>query len=938
MSSNFLMHYGVPRRSGRYPYGSGDNPYQHPYQPRDKRVEKILEGDLKTFYTEYKNLKSQGYSEQDICNEWDVPSTWLRNKVSAAKENEMTERNAQIVDLKNHGWSNVEIGKKLGINESVVRSAIKQNEEGKVGEAKRTAEYLKDEVDKLGPIDVGVGTERYLNVSRSKMDTAITMLVDEGYEKHNIKVEQATNPGKFTTVEVLCPPGTKWGEVYYDLSKIHTITGTSDDNGQTFRDVLYPESLDSNRVMIRYAEDGGKERDGLIELRRGVDDISLGNSKYAQCRILVDGTHYIKGMAVYSDDMPEGTDIIFNTNKSKNVDKMDVLKPIKDDPDNPFGAMIKANGQTPYIGPDGKEHISVVNKVREESDWEDYSKNLSSQFLSKQPLPLIKSQLNLARLEKEDEFNDIQSVEVPAIRQNLLYSFADSCDRAAVDLKAASFPRQSTKVLIPIDTLKDSECYCPSLKNGEEVALVRYPHGGTFEIPILKVNNKNKQGKDILGNDTVDAIGINTVVAQKLSGADFDGDTVIAIPLSDKVRIKSSTLKEIEGFDPSERYPYREGCKLILTDKQKQSEMGKVSNLITDMTLKGAEPDEIARAVKHSMVVIDAQKHKLDYIRSEEENGIRALKAKYQGGANRGASTLISQASATERVPERKYSKIDPKTGKKVWVESGRTYIKDKFDKEGNVISSEEKLYLTKIPRMEKYDDAYKLSSGTRQEALYADYANAMKELANKARKEAIDIHPEKPTQAKKQLYSNEIKSLEYKLDKALKNAPKERAAQLYSASVIQKKSKKHKQEVTDIISSMKAQGKSQEDISKAIKDKDWGKDAKTKDAQRALSTGRIIFGAQMSGEKGSSIKISDREWKAIEDGAISSNMLKKIISNTDKEDLKKRAMPREDHIISSAKQQRIKAMLKSGFTLDEIADQTGVSVSTVSIISKESR
>ena len=24
-----LMHYGMPRRSGRYPWGSGENPYQH---------------------------------------------------------------------------------------------------------------------------------------------------------------------------------------------------------------------------------------------------------------------------------------------------------------------------------------------------------------------------------------------------------------------------------------------------------------------------------------------------------------------------------------------------------------------------------------------------------------------------------------------------------------------------------------------------------------------------------------------------------------------------------------------------------------------------------------------------------------------------------------------------------------------------------------------
>lgn len=927
-----LMHYGTPRHSGRYPYGSGDNPYQHPYQHRAD----AFNGDLKTLYTEYKRLKSEGKTEQEICKEWNVPSTYLRTRISAAKEAEMSERNAHIVDLKQHGYSNVEIGKQLGINESVVRSAIKQYESGRIGEAQRTADYIQSKVDELGPIDVGIGTERPLGITRTKMDTAIEMLVDKGYEKHNIKVEQATNPGKFTTVEVLAPPGTKWAELYYNLNKINSLESHSDDGGETFRDTLYPESINSNRVGIRYAEDGGKERDGLIELRRGVDDVSLGNSKYAQCRILVDGTHYIKGMAVYSDDLPDGIDILFNTNKSKDVDKMKVLKPIKDDPENPFGALIKANGQTVYTGDDGKEHISVVNKVREESDWEDYSKNLSSQFLSKQPLQLIRSQLNLARLEKEDELNDILTLtNNPTVKQSLLYSFADDCDSAAVKLKAAALPRQSTKVLIPLDTLKDEECYCPSLKNGEQVALIRYPHGGTFEIPIVKVNNRNKQGIDILGNDSLDAIGINTKVAQKLSGADFDGDTVVAIPVNDKVRIKTSVLKGIEGFDPSAEYPKRPGCKLILTDKQKQSEMGKVTNLITDMQLRGADPDEIVRAVKHSMVVIDAQKHELDYIRSEEENGIKALKAKYQGGANRGASTLISRASSDIRVPERKYAKIDPETGEKIWVESGRTYIKDKKNKKGEIIGQEEKLYLTKVSKMSNVKDAYELSSGTPQEALYADYANSMKALANEARKKAIDIHPMETTKEAKQLYSKERASLEYKLDQALRNAPKERAAQLYSASIIQDKKKKHKEEVNNIIFDMKSKGASDEEIAEAVKKKDWSKDARTKDAQRALTSGRIRYGAKMSGEKGSSIKITDKEWEAIQNGAISSNQLKKIIDHTDTDLIKQYAMPRKENYISDVKKQRIKAMLNRGFTLEEVAEANGVSTSTVSNISK---
>lgn len=107
-----------------------------------------------------------------------------------------------------------------------------------------------------------------------------------------------------------------------------------------------PESMDSGRLQIRYAEDGGVNKDGVIELRRGVSDLSLGESIYAQVRILVDGNRYIKGMAVYGDDadFPPGVDVIFNTNKKSGVPKMDVLKPISDDPDNPFGSLIKEHG------------------------------------------------------------------------------------------------------------------------------------------------------------------------------------------------------------------------------------------------------------------------------------------------------------------------------------------------------------------------------------------------------------------------------------------------------------------------------------------------------------------------------------------------------------------------------------------------------------------
>ena len=923
MIESELYHYGTPRHSGRFPYGSGENPFQHPYQ----HVDNFPKGDLKTVYAEYKRLKSEGKTEQEICKEWGVSSTYLRTKVSAAKESEMLERNDKIIKLKEHGYSNSEIGRQLGINESLVRSAIAQHEEGKVGAAKATADFLEQKVNELGPIDIGAGVEKYpdIGVKRTKFDTAVQMLVDKGYEKHNIKVEQATNKGKFTTVEVLAPPGTEWKDLYFNLDSIHTLNSYSEDNGETFKDVIYPRPIDISRVKVRSAEEGGKDRDGLIEVRRGVDDVSLGTSKYAQARILVGENLYLKGMAVYGDDkdFPPGVDIIFNSNKSKDLPITDHLKPTKDDKDNPFGALIKANGQTHYIDENGKDQISVVNKVREEGDWDEYSKNLSSQFLSKQSLPLIKSQLNLAKLEKEDEYNDIIKIKNDTIRQSLLISFADDCDGAAETLKAAALPRQATKVLIPLETLKDNECYAPSYRDGEQLCLVRYPHEGVFQIPIVTVNNSNRQGKKMLGNDIQDAIGINQKTAQQLSGADFDGDTVIAIPINEKVKIKTSDILEgLKDFDPSERYPYVEGCKLITTDKQKQQEMGRVSNLITDMTLKGASPEEITRATRHSMTVIDAKKHKLNYMKSEEENGIAALKKKYQGGANRGASTLISKASSEQRVDERKYSKIDPETGEKIWINSNRTYIKQIKDDDGNIISEKEYKYQTKSTKMAETKDAYELTSGgskenpgTKTEALYAEYANSMKALANKCRKEAYYIKPIETKPEKKQLYFNEINSLDAKLNKALMNAPKERAAQVKAAASVQKKKKYYKE-----------------------KGEEYSKNDITKEGQRALQSARIGYGAKMGGEKGASIKITPKEWEAINSGAISSNKIKKILLYSDMDTIKEYALPKDTNYISDAKKSRIKAMLDRGFTLQDIADQVGVSTSTVSSISKGSR
>lgn len=163
---------------------------------------------------------------------------------------------------------------------------------------------------------------------------------------------------------------------------------------------------------------------------------------------MVDNSHYLKGMAMYSDNMPDGVDIVFNTNKPSGTPKMKVFKEIKNDPGNPFGAAITAEGQSTYVGKDGKEHLSPINKLKWEGDWDDMSKSVSSQFLSKQPLPLIKKQLDLTMADYKAEYDEIMHYTNPTVKKKMLMDFAEKCDGTSMTLKASAFPGQATKVIL----------------------------------------------------------------------------------------------------------------------------------------------------------------------------------------------------------------------------------------------------------------------------------------------------------------------------------------------------------------------------------------------------------------------------------------------------------------------------------------------------------
>ena len=985
-----LYHYGTKFHSGRYPYGSGDDPYQH-------------NGD---FLTRVERLKKNGWKEtaENVEKEFGMKLEDYRNEKAWAN---YTRREQQVVRakaLKEKGLGDTAIGKEMGIPESTVRSLLNPKSEAKMQAAKQTADFLKEQIAAKEWIDVGKDAERYINVgdgaenkmgiSRTKLDQALYALESEGYKVYQNRVEQPTNRGNWTTQMVLCPPGTEQRDVINHPEKVRTIEDYQYQEGtDSFKKKFtYPASLDSKRLKVRYADEAGPdgitgvEKDGLIEIRRGCADLDLQGSKYAQVRILVDGTHYLKGMAVYSDDLPKGVDVVFNTNKSKDVPAIGpkdhtVLKPIKDDPENPFGSLIKdadKGGQYWYKDPKtGKDTLGLINKKSDEGDWSEWADGLPSQFLSKQSTSLAKRQLNIAANDRYAEFDRICEITNPTIKKHLLKSFADDCDGAAVNLKAAALPGQKYHAIIPINALKDTEIYAPDYPDGSKLALVRYPHAGIFEIPILTVNNKNAAAKKILGKDITDAVGITKATADQLSGADFDGDTVMCIPTNyGNVTIKSKPyLKELKGFDAKaeygtyagengDRYNFNGDKIRVMTKRDTQREMGVISNLITDMTLSGGATDEeMARAVKHSMVVIDAEKHKLDWKRSEAENNIAELKRNYQrtvlpDGSIKtgGAATIISKAKSTERVPKRRgQAIIDKETGAKSYKLANADdlyYVEREYDKKTGIVTlrttaGKKIQYDSKDPvatekykpirkfnddgtvsytnkdgdisyrwkvrtqdstKMAETDDARTLVSASQHpmELIYADYANSMKAMANRARKEMISTGNLEHNPAATKTYQAEVDSLMAKLNEAEKNSVRERQAiRLANAEV-------------------KAKQKAAEEAGKEMEKGDV-----RKASQKAMTKYREEVGSVSRRDR--NIKITDREWEAIQSGAISENKLKRILANADIDELRQRATPRDSKAISVGQANRIKSMSASGnYTISEIAKQLGLSPTTV--------
>jgi DNA-directed RNA polymerase specialized sigma24 family protein len=902
-----LSHEGVLRKSGRYPWGSGETPYQR----------------NKGFLQYVDDMAKGGMSEAEIAKAIfpDNPrasSSDIRALKAIAKSQNREADITNAINLRNKGMSNVAIGKQMGIPESSVRSLLNPSLRERNDIIMATAGELKRMLGDDGYLDIGKGTEAHLGIAESKKKVAIAALEEEGYKVFYVPVQQL-GTGKNTNTMVLAPPGTTFPDVMKNQDKIRSVTGHSEDGGRSWIPTKPPQHVDTKRVGVRYAEEGGADMDGVIQLRRGVDDISLGGAQYAQVRIGVNGTHYLKGMAMYGDDkdFPPGVDMMFNTNKKRadiGDDKLAAMKPIKKNKQTgevdevlPFGSIVR---QREYTDAKGKKHLSPINIVGtegrisgEEGGWNEWSRTLSSQMLSKQPPALAKKQLGLSYDAKKSEFDEIMALSNPAVKKQLLKEFADGADSSAKHLKAAGLPRTRNQVILPINSLKDNEIYAPNYRDGETVVLVRHPHGGIFEIPELVVNNRNREANRVIKN-AADAVGINSRVAARLSGADFDGDTVLVIPNNNKSVKTKGSLAGLKNFDP--QTTYKMDRPNGLTPKGKQKQMGDISNLITDMTIKGANDNEIARAVRHSMVVIDAEKHNLNFRQSALDNNISELKTKYQGGPKAGASTLISKAKSTQYVDERKDAttlttrNVDPATGKRIHTPTGKEYTVTKVNKRTGVETVSTVRKQSRSTKMDEAEDARSLISdrNTPIENVYADHANKMKSLANAARKEYILTKPRLYSESARKTYAEEVGTLNAKLRTAQMNAPRERQAQLLANTMIQARKQANP---------------------------DMDKDDLKKEKALALNEARARVGAGKE-----VITFTQREWDAIQAGAITTNKLTAILQNADMDQVRQLATPRERTVMSDAKILRARQLEANGYPQSEIADMLGVPASTL--------
>ena len=945
-----LKHYGVKRKSGRYPW----DPSLH--LPKNYK-----------FIEDRDEMKKRGLSDNEIAKQMGLSTTVYRSKVTIAKE-ELKQYNMQrISKLQSEGMIIDDIAKTIGTTGQTVRNYLDEiKNPNKSARAQRVqteavAQTLEDAVKRSKYIDVGKGVEIQMGISKEKLKSGLNALVESGeYEVHNLRIAQVTDKNNSTPVKVLTKKGVERSEIYKNMDKVRPVEEFAiNGDARMFQQMERPKSIGWDRVHIRYAipegqkghgtNDDGAMMDGAMFLRPGVKDLNLGKASYAQVRIAVGDTHYLKGMALYGTEemfkgIPKGTDIIFNTNKTADKTPQEVLKELKKNPEggapidgpNPFGATVKRQNTlvdakgNPVYKPGVKDRfgnkvpqIGSVNIVNEEGDWGSWSKALSAQFLSKQPTTVVHERLKATMKQVQDEYESIQKVTNPVIKKQLMESFVSDLESKQVHMKAAAPKGFQGHVILPVPDMKENEVYAPNYKNGEKVVLIRYPHGGRFEIPELTVNN-NSVARKMISKDSPDAIGIHPKVASKMSGADFDGDTAYVIP-NNKGKFKSrDSLKELKNFDPN-MYADKPGIFTPITKRYQQTLMGVVSNLITDMTLQGAPSNEIARAVKHSMVVIDAEKHKLNYKRSAEENGIDALMKRYMTHVDKVKyGDLERYNPKTRRVdkvidpdklkkdltPGKEYtsaSTIISRHKQSVITDGYQVEVPDPKSKSGGTKMVWRNKKETYLVNMVKDANVFLGPNATKTEHHYADYINELKAFKNKVDSEMSGIKmPARDPKAAK-IYAEEVLSMKDKVNQVKINRIKERQAQRM------------------------AEVSSKAEIARRSEDEVLKKDEISRIKQQALNKARSMVGAERT-----PVTITDDEWDAVQSNAVSGTLLKELVSFMDDSQLKSLATPRANKQMTEARKSKAKALLANGYTIAQVAEALGVSSSTIGKIKAE--
>ncbi len=135
-------------------------------------------------------------------------------------------------------------------------------------------------------------------------------------------------------------------------------------------------------------------------------------------------------------------------------------------------------------------------------------------------------------------------------------------------------------------------------------------------------------------------------------------------------------------------------------------------------------------------------------------------------------------------------------------------------------------------------------------------------------------------------------------LDLAIRNRPLERQAQLIAGAKV----------------------KARMDY-----DPEMTKETRKKVESQALNDARRTTGASKT-----DIRITPTQWEAIQAGAISDTKLTEILRHADMDVVNELATPKSKLLMTSSKTARATRMLEQGYTREQVAQQLGVSLSTL--------